>query len=94
MNYNFQIKICEISDETNSLIAEPDGSTQLIPSPATRHDPESVPSTSHPHNPFPYALINSLVVEPDGSTPLISQPVYGYDPESVISTSYTHNLFP
>jgi len=37
----------------NSLVAEPEGSTPLIPKPATAHDPEPVPSTSHPHNLFP-----------------------------------------
>jgi len=39
--------------ETNSLIAEHNGSTPLIPKPTTAHDPEPVPSTSHPHSLFP-----------------------------------------
>jgi hypothetical protein len=30
---------------TNSLLAEPQGPTPLIPKPATGHDPEPVPST-------------------------------------------------
>jgi virulence-associated protein VagC len=37
---------------TISPVAEPEGSTPLIPKPATAHDPEPVPSTSHP-NLFP-----------------------------------------
>jgi hypothetical protein len=36
-----------------SLVAESEGSTPLIQKPATGHDPEPVPSTSHPHNLFP-----------------------------------------
>jgi hypothetical protein len=35
---------------TDSLVAEPEGSTPLIPEPATGHDPEPVPSTSHLHS--------------------------------------------
>jgi hypothetical protein len=35
---------------TNTTVAEHEGSTSLPPKPATGHDPESVPSTSHPHN--------------------------------------------
>jgi hypothetical protein len=37
---------------SNFLVAEPEGSTLLMAKPATGHDPEPVPSTSHPHNPF------------------------------------------
>jgi len=40
-------------DETTSTVAaEPQGSTPLIPNPATAHVPEPVPSTFHPHNLF------------------------------------------
>ena len=47
-------KAKKISQEiTNCLVAEPDGSTPLIAKPVTAHDPEPVPSTSHPHNLFP-----------------------------------------
>ena len=35
---------------TNCLVVEAEGSTPLIPKPAFRHDPQSVLSTSHPHN--------------------------------------------
>jgi hypothetical protein len=67
-----------ITNELNSsLVTEPGGSTPLIQKPATGHDPEPVPSTSHPHK-QPISLrsvllINSLVVEPKGSTPLIQK---------------------
>jgi hypothetical protein len=35
---------------SNDVVTEPEGSTPLIPKPAIGHDPEPVPSTSHPHN--------------------------------------------
>jgi hypothetical protein len=35
------------------MVAEPESSTPLVPKPATGHDPEPVPTTSHPHNIFP-----------------------------------------
>ena len=38
---------------TNSVVAEHKGSTLQIPQPTPAHDPEPVPSTSHPHNLFP-----------------------------------------
>jgi len=34
------------------LVAEPEGSTPLVPKLVTGNDPEPVPSTSHPHNLF------------------------------------------
>jgi hypothetical protein len=44
---------CFSNDLTNSLVEKPEGSTQLIPKSATGHDPEPVPSISHPHSLFP-----------------------------------------
>jgi hypothetical protein len=43
-------KVSQISifQQMNSLVAEPEGSTPLIPKPATGYDPEPVPSISHP----------------------------------------------
>jgi hypothetical protein len=38
---------------TNNVGAEPEGSTPLMPKPATGHDPKPVSSTSHPNNLFP-----------------------------------------
>ena len=38
---------------TNSVVAEHKGSTPLISKPTTAHNPQPVPSTSHPHNLFP-----------------------------------------
>jgi len=35
------------------MVAEHKGSTLLISKPAFGHDPEPVPSTTHPHNLFP-----------------------------------------
>jgi hypothetical protein len=43
----------KIEQLTNTLAAAPEGSTPLIPKPAIGHDPEPVPSTSHPLNLFP-----------------------------------------
>jgi len=36
--------------QTNIVVADTGGITPLIPKPANGHDPEPVPSTSHPHN--------------------------------------------
>jgi hypothetical protein len=36
--------------KTNTVLAEHEGLTPLIPKSAIGHNPESVPSTSHPHN--------------------------------------------
>jgi hypothetical protein len=38
--------------KAKSLAAEPEGSTPPIPMSTTGHDPEPVPSSSHPHSPF------------------------------------------
>jgi hypothetical protein len=35
---------------TTTVPAEPEGLTLLIPEPAIGHEPEPVPSASHPHN--------------------------------------------
>jgi hypothetical protein len=37
-------------DKTKSLVAEPEGSTLLIPKSSIGHDPEPFPSTSDPQN--------------------------------------------
>jgi hypothetical protein len=39
------------------MVAEPESSTPLIPKPATGHDPEPVPFTSHPHTLRPYVSL-------------------------------------
>jgi hypothetical protein len=67
------------------LAAEPESSAPLIPKTSTGHDPEPVPSNSHPYILIPfdpsYYLTNSLVAEPEGSIPLIPKPAAGHDPE-------------
>jgi hypothetical protein len=52
LEYYRKIHTPVLSYLTNSLVAEPEGSTPLIPNPAIGHDPEPVPSISRPHSPF------------------------------------------
>jgi len=40
----------------NAAVTEPEGSTPLMPKLAIGHDPEAIPSTSHPHNLTPEDL--------------------------------------
>jgi len=43
-------RLLNVLNETSSTVAEREGSTPLIPKLPTRHDPEPIPSTSHPHS--------------------------------------------
>jgi hypothetical protein len=43
----------EMRSSYKILMRISEGSTPLISKPAIGHDPEPVPSTSHPHNIFP-----------------------------------------
>jgi hypothetical protein len=52
LNVSYRYSVRLINELTNSLVAEPEGSTPLIPEPATGHDPEPGPSTCHAHKLF------------------------------------------
>jgi hypothetical protein len=41
------------NENITNVVTETEGSAPLIPKPDTGHDPEPVPSTSHPHNTSP-----------------------------------------
>jgi len=65
------------------VVAEPKGSTPLTPKPAIGHDPEPVPSTSHPHYLHKIHLTITLAAEPEGSISKKSTSVIGHAPELI-----------
>jgi hypothetical protein len=64
-NENYTMEdVCEVMTNTliNSVIVERKGSKQLTSNPITKHDPEPVPSTHHPHDLPQYYLLTPFSV--------------------------------